>query len=127
MNKIDVIWTSRLSKAPSSSKLAKRCRPSDDDDAHDDRAKRKSRGAEKRGKSELPGADRPAAGPTSLSLMKPNISHTVKALCAKFLFDDISEVVVWAATAAAGGLSRSLYLHLLEFFVTTCDAMILFL
>jgi hypothetical protein len=61
MTKIEAIWMSRLSKAPSSSKLKKRRRPSDespDDDAHDDRPKRKNRGAVKRRNSELPGADR---------------------------------------------------------------------
>jgi hypothetical protein len=138
MNKIEAIWMSRLSKTPLSSKLEKRRRPSDessdgdnnDDDAHDDRPKRKTRGATKRRNSELPVADRSQTRETrgraniskgkgkAVGLGETIPAHpqefryptptsqpsTVKALRTNvFLFDDMSEVAAWAVAVAAAG------------------------
>ncbi|KAF8798826.1 hypothetical protein BYT27DRAFT_6878981 [Phlegmacium glaucopus] len=130
MAKIDVIWMSRLSKGPSSSKPAKRRRPSDeppddDDDTHDDKPKRKTRRISRRRNSKLPGADQktyetrsraninkgkgktmpaqPPEPPYPTPSPTPEYS-TVKASHSKaFLFDDLSEVVAWAAAVAAAG------------------------
>ncbi|KIL53896.1 hypothetical protein M378DRAFT_174534, partial [Amanita muscaria Koide BX008] len=129
MTRIEAIWISRLSKTLSSSKLAKRRRPSNDDDdkAQDDQPKRKTRGAAKRGNSELPGADRlkiretrgrvnvgkvkgkaggttPAQPQESQYLPPSPTSETVKALHTRdFLYDDMSEVAAWAAAVATAG------------------------
>jgi hypothetical protein len=125
MNKIKAIWMSRLSRA------RKRRRPSDespdDDDDDDDRPKRKTRGAAKRHKSELPGADEAKTRETrradvgkgkgkarglgktmpaqpQKSHLLPSPTFTVKSLRPEvFLFDDVSEVAAWAAAVAAAG------------------------
>ncbi|KAM6500057.1 hypothetical protein JOM56_003071 [Amanita muscaria] len=95
MNDIEAIWISRIFKAPSSSKLRKRCRPSNDGDDDDARPKCKIRGA---ANVAIPSClalikqrfVEPVAGPASikekarredlakqhqLSLRNPNISH----------------------------------------------------